>query len=794
MTATSVPVRPEFKPRAARRRTGFVFAAVVVVISASAPAVAADRWDEMEYGPFLTSSVTMFGAHPEKPEGITLKGVTVRLDGGRAAVCFDTDLLRYSAGWTGGWLKLMGTPFDGTHRPPEGSRPAPVGTPVFSTNQTPGWAKSGRFDDPRESPYGPLPKDWARYEGLYVHGDHVVFAYTVGGCRVLEAPWYDAGPDGTGAFTRTFNLGPSDGPLALLVCEGNDTDPAGGAGVGEPGGADFSKPTGPAGSTIARLGGTVAGAVNPPAGATWEVRGKQLILNLPASTDESAFKLVIGPAPTAGEKIPFPFETEHSVVDVSEMTKGGPARYPQAVETKGALGTGDASAAYVVDTLTLPDDNPWKAWMRIGGFDFFEDGKSAALCTWSGDVWVVSGIDEKLESLKWKRYATGLFQPLGLKIVDGKIYVHGRDQITRLHDLNGDHEADFYENFNNDVEVTPNFHEFAFDLDTDPQGNFYFTKGAPLLGTHEWDPIGKHNGCLLRVNKDGSKLDVVATGLRAPNGASVGPNGEITCSDNQGIWTPVCRLNLVTEGGFYGAVGMHHRETPPTTYDPPICWLPFAVDNSSGGQVWVTSDRWGLPRGSLLHLSYGKCRLFHVLWERAADGTPQGGVVGFPLNFDSGVMRGRFSPADGQLYVAGLRGWQTEGVRDGCFHRVRHTGKPPRTAAALKVTPDGLDITFTQPLAKASAEDTENWSVERWDYAWTKEYGSPEFKPGKPGEQGHEDVEVKAATLSADGKTVSLKLAEMKPVMQMKVDLSVETADGTPLELEIFNTVNRVPQ
>src|SRR5688572_6982773 len=79
---------------------------------------AQNRWDEMEYGPFLSSSVTMFGAHPEKPDGITEKGITVRLGGGRAAVCFDTDLLCYSAGWTGGWLKLMGTPFDGTHRPP----------------------------------------------------------------------------------------------------------------------------------------------------------------------------------------------------------------------------------------------------------------------------------------------------------------------------------------------------------------------------------------------------------------------------------------------------------------------------------------------------------------------------------------------------------------------------------------------------------------------------------------------------------------------------------------------------
>ena len=78
-------------------------------------------------------------------------------------------------------------------------------------------------------------------------------------------------------------------------------------------------------------------------------------------------------------------------------------------------------------------------------------------------MWVCSGIDEKLEKLTWRRFASGMFQTLGLRIIDGKVYTLGRDQITRLHDLNADGEADFYENFNNDVAITPGFHEFQFD-------------------------------------------------------------------------------------------------------------------------------------------------------------------------------------------------------------------------------------------------------------------------------------------------------------------------------------------
>jgi hypothetical protein len=736
-------------PSRIRRPLPLFTVAVVVACCLARAASAANRWEEMDYGPFLTSSVTMPGADPEDPAGIVEKGVTVRLGtkDQPAGVCFDTELLCYRAGWTGGWLKLMGTPFDGTHRPPEGSRPMPQGDMAFSTGSGPGWASpAGKWDDPRERPYGPLPRAWGKYKGMYVHGDKVVFAYTVNGTDVLDHPSLMRDGD-TWQLRRTLHVGPSDKLLAL-ECG-----------------------TTPRGIT---QGGLVPGKVDFAVDKVW----------LEPSAEPRVALLVVTNSPSVS--------VTGDLDDPSTLTKGGPTRWPQTVVTKGTLGAGDGP--YVVDTLTLPDDNPWKSWMRVGGFDFFKDGKSAALSTWSGDVWIVSGIDDQLEKLTWKRYAAGLFQPLGLKIVDEKIHVLGRDGITRLHDLNGDNEADFYEAFNHDVEATPNFHEFAFDLQTDAAGNFYFTKGAPLLGTHFWDPIGAHNGALLRVTRDGGKLDVVATGLRAPNGAGISPAGQLTCSDNQGIWTPVCRINWIREGGFYGAVGMHHSEKEPTTYDPPLCWLPFAVDNSSGGQVWVPdNDKWGPFAGHLLHLSYGKCDLFHVMHE-TPHGTPaQGGVVRFPIQFSSGIMRARFNPADGQLYVAGLKGWQTEAALDGCLQRVRYTGRPVHTAHTMTVTPTGVDITFTQPLDPELAADPESYAVERWNYLWSKEYGSPEFRVSDPAAQGRDPVTVTAATLSPDGRTVSLTLADHQPSMQLLTKCNLESADGTPVEIEIYSTINHVP-
>src|SRR6185295_15378321 len=161
---------------------------------------------------------------------------------------------------------------------------------------------------------------------------------------------------------------------------------------------------------------------------------------------------------------------------------------------------------------------------------------------------VVSGIDEKLETLTWKRFATGLNQPMGVKIVDDTVYVIGRDQITRLHDLNKDGEADFYENFNNDCYLTTNFHECCFDLQTDTAGNFYFAKGSAIwAGSLR---MTAHAGTICKVSKDGSHFETLCNGLRAPNGIGIGPKGELTCTDNQGNWTPSCPINWVRPGAY----------------------------------------------------------------------------------------------------------------------------------------------------------------------------------------------------------------------------------------------------
>ncbi|OUW82129.1 MAG: hypothetical protein CBD74_07360, partial [Saprospirales bacterium TMED214] len=139
--------------------------------------------------------------------------------------------------------------------------------------------------------------------------------------------------------------------------------------------------------------------------------------------------------------------------------RGGEKQWPQTMVVHGELGT---TSPYAVDKIPLPRDNPWNALLYGSGHDFLSDG-SAVLCTMQGDIWQATGLDGGLQEVSWRRIASGLFQPLGMVVHDDQIFVIGRDQLTRLHDLNEDGEIDYYECFSQTLETSPSGHDFTCD-------------------------------------------------------------------------------------------------------------------------------------------------------------------------------------------------------------------------------------------------------------------------------------------------------------------------------------------
>ena len=296
----------------------------------------------------------------------------------------------------------------------------------------------------------------------------------------------------------------------------------------------------------------------------------------------------------------------------------------------------------------------------------------------------------------------------------------------------------------------------------------------------------------MKVSADGSSSQSVATGFRNPIGIGVSKKGVITAAPQEGNWTPASAIIEVKEGNYYGYPGPRYSKDRPLGYDTPLCWLPRIQDNSSGGQVWVESDRWGPLKDRLLHLSYGLCRIMLVMREEIA-GTVQGGTVWLPLNFNSGVIQGCFSPHDGQLYVSGLRGWQTNAAKDGCLQRVRYTGKKLLLPVALETQSDGVILRYSTPLDKELAEDTTSFSIAQWNYKYSSAYGSKEYKISKPDELGHDHLKVKSATLLNDGQSIHVVIENMQPAMQMQIKYDLESTDGDIINGTIYNTIHRLP-
>lgn len=465
-------------------------------------------------------------------------------------------------------------------------------------------------------------------------------------------------------------------------------------------------------------------------------------------------------------------------VQLSELTDGGPPRFPEKLTTQ--LARGEEAGAFQVDVLTHPVQNPWFAQVRMTGLDFYPDGNSLVVSCWDGDVWKVSGVLRDDGKLTWQRIASGLFQPLGIKIVENRIYVGCRDQICILHDFNEDGETDFYEAFNSDHQVTDHFHEFAMGLQVDEENNFYYAKSA----RHALPALVPHHGTLLRVSADGEHTEILATGFRAANGVCLNEDGSFIVTDQEGHWNPKNRINWVREGGFYGNMMGYHDITDESdeAMEQPLVWITNSFDRSPSELLWVDSEKWGALNGRLLNLSYGYGKVYVVPHEEV-DGQMQGGMIQFPIaQFPTGVMRGRFHPQDGQLYACGMFAWAGNQTQPGGMYRLRYTGKAVHLPVELKARKGGVELTFTDAVDAESAVEVANYQLKTWTLKRTRSYGSKHYDE-KP-------VTASSISVSVDGKRVFISIPDLKPTWCMEIKYNLKGADGRSFNGTIHNTIH----
>src|SRR5207244_7469798 len=158
---------------------------------------------------------------------------------------------------------------------------------------------------------------------------------------------------------------------------------------------------------------------------------------------------------------------------------------------------------------------------------FFKYGRAAA-GTFDGDVWMIAGLRGELSEVSWRRFASGLHEPLGICIREDDLFVFDRNGIWRLRDSAGRGEADVHELFSNAFAQTAETREFATGMRLAPDGSFIIAKGGQQSST-----IGKHNGTVMRVSPDGREGTVLGWGLRMPFIGVHPKTGLVTASDQQ---------------------------------------------------------------------------------------------------------------------------------------------------------------------------------------------------------------------------------------------------------------------
>lgn len=657
------------------------------------------------------------------PENTAQKGISVRLDDGpggvtkgRAWMVYEHDTMRVAAATTGDFVDWKGIALDGSHRTHAGL----TGDRHFTLPVEPGWSLAG-FADPRVGAkdgkkYGPIPG--LRFEGLYSHGGTTVIAADIHGTRVLESPsWIDHAT--TPVFVRTLNVAPAKSPLRLRVAPVDVNVVLHGDGI------------------LVREDGYWVAEL--PSGA----KSRLFISRADTRTLEASAK------------------TLTTSVDLTALTQGGPARWPQTVTTTSI--PGDPDAPFIADEFPLPLENPWQSWLRPGGFDFTPDGKAAVVAMWNGDVWRVEGIMEKAPAkLTWRRIASGLFQPLGVKFRGEQLFVVCRDQLAKLVDLNADGETDFIQCFNNDAQVTEHFHEFAMGLQTDAAGNFYYAKS----GRHALDSVVPQHGTLLKVSADGAHTEILATGFRAANGVCVNDDGTFFVTDHEGFWTPKNRINRVKPGGFYGNMFGYTQVTDfsDSAMEPPMVWITNAMDRSPAELVWVPKNAWGNLGGSLLNLSYGTGRAYIVPHEEI-QGTWQGAVCELPMPaFPTGIMRGRFAD-DGALYTCGMYAWAGNAITPGGFHRIRRGAGPATVPLAVEALEGAMRVTFSDPVEPGDCA-MKVWSIKR-----TKNYGSKHYD--------EHPLSISGVKRSPDGRTLTLDIPDLAPTQCYELKVAGCVLHGT---------------
>ncbi|MCA9043497.1 MAG: c-type cytochrome [Planctomycetaceae bacterium] len=137
-------------------------------------------------------------------------------------------------------------------------------------------------------------------------------------------------------------------------------------------------------SDLVLAGAMVNGNVD---GLTWEIDdANRIVVNIPAGKEPRVLSVTrsaaLGALPATITKTLAAAKVDP--VDLATRTSGGPARWSDTLEVRGQLG--ESINGYALDTIPVPFENPWNAWIRTSALDFFPDGRAVVTTHGGGRV------------------------------------------------------------------------------------------------------------------------------------------------------------------------------------------------------------------------------------------------------------------------------------------------------------------------------------------------------------------------------------------------------------------------
>ncbi|MET7418893.1 ricin-type beta-trefoil lectin domain protein [Dactylosporangium sp. NPDC005555] len=450
--------------------------------------------------------------------------------------------------------------------------------------------------------------------------------------------------------------------------------------------------------------------------------------------------------------------------------------------------------------FTLTNLRPNAAFQpKVTGMDWLPDGR-LVICTWggndqsgtsqAGEVWILgnTGGSTSPGNVTTKRIGSNLKEPMGLKVVDGVVYVSEKARLTRLVDTTGDEVADQYQT----VATWPfsgAFHEFAFGL-LYRDGYFYLSLSVPIDygGASTVPQPAANRGTSVKVNATTGAVEYVAGGLRTPHGIGWGPENGLFVTDNQGGWLPASKLVQIKPGRFF-----NHYNTPAGPFDynavtPPVLYMPQnEIANSPSTPIVMPT---GVYAGQLLigDVTYGGLQRAYL---EKVNGEYQGALFRMTQGLEAGIAEVNIGP-DGAIYLGGLGAggnWGQAGKLTYGLQKLTPNGTATFDILAMRATAAGFEMEYTQPLSTATATDlVSKYTFKQWRYEPTSSYGGPKVD--------EENLTVTAASLSPDGKKVSLTVSGRKPgrVVYVRSPKPFSSSSGLSLwSTEAWYTLNSIP-